>query len=62
MTTAARPANQDPADAPVAKFARQQLREIAMAKLPELNTADLDAAEWTVAGAARSLGMEVVDA
>jgi large subunit ribosomal protein L11 len=47
---------------PATKFARQQLREIAMAKLPELNTADLDAAEWTVAGAARSMGMEVVDA
>jgi large subunit ribosomal protein L11 len=49
-------------DAPVAKLARAQLREIAMVKLPDLNTADLDAAERIVAGTARSMGIEVVDA
>ena len=50
------------ADPPVAKLDRDQLREIVRAKLPELNTADLDAAERIVAGTARSMGIEVVDA
>jgi large subunit ribosomal protein L11 len=49
------------ADPPVAKLARDQLREIARTKLPDLNTADLDAAERIVAGTARSMGIEVVD-
>ena len=48
------------ADPPVAKLARDQLREIARTKLPDLNTADLDAAERIVAGTARSMGIEVV--
>jgi large subunit ribosomal protein L11 len=43
-------------DAPIAKLDRGQLREIARAKLP-----DLDAAVRTVAGTARSMGIEVVD-
>jgi large subunit ribosomal protein L11 len=50
------------ADAPVAKLDRAQLREVARAKLPDLNTGDLDAAERIVAGTARSMGIEVVDA
>jgi large subunit ribosomal protein L11 len=48
-------------DPPVAKLARDQLREIARTKLPDLNTADLDAAERIVAGTARSMGIDVVD-
>jgi large subunit ribosomal protein L11 len=48
-------------DPPVAKLARDQLREIARTKLPDLNTADLDAAERIVAGTARSMGIEVVN-
>jgi large subunit ribosomal protein L11 len=47
-------------DPPVAKLARDQLREIARTKLSDLNTADLDAAERIVAGTARSMGIEVV--
>lgn len=50
------------ADAPVAKLERAQLRQIARAKLPDLNTEDLDAAERIVAGTARSMGIEVVEA
>lgn len=50
------------ADAPVAKLDRDRLRELARAKLPDLNTTDLDAAERIVAGTARSMGIEVVDA
>ena len=49
------------ADAPIAKLARDQLREIARTKLPDLNTTDLDTAERIVAGTARSMGIEVVD-
>jgi large subunit ribosomal protein L11 len=49
------------ADAPVAKLDRSRLREVARAKLPDLNTTDLDAAERIVAGTARSMGIEVVD-
>ena len=48
------------ADAPAAKLNRERLREIAMVKLPDLNTGDLDAAERIVAGTARSMGIEVV--
>jgi large subunit ribosomal protein L11 len=48
------------ADGPVAKLGRDRLREIATAKLPDLNTTDLDAAERIVAGTARSMGIEVV--
>ena len=49
------------ADAPIAKLGRDQLRAIARTKLPDLNTDDLEAAERTVAGTARSMGIEVVD-
>jgi large subunit ribosomal protein L11 len=48
-------------DAPVGKLGRDQLREIATTKLPDLNTTDLDAAERIVAGTARSMGIEVLD-
>ncbi|GGO81074.1 50S ribosomal protein L11 [Nonomuraea cavernae] len=40
---------------------RAQLREVAQAKLPDLNTADLDQAEKIVAGTARSMGLIVRD-
>jgi large subunit ribosomal protein L11 len=49
------------ADGPIAKLDRDQLREIARAKLPDLNTDDLDTAARIVAGTARSMGIEVVD-
>ena len=50
------------ADAPVAKLERAQLREIARAKLQDLNTGNVDAAERIVAGTASSMGIEVVEA
>jgi large subunit ribosomal protein L11 len=49
------------ADAPIAKLGRDQLREVARVKLPDLNTTDLEAAERIAAGTARSMGIEVVD-
>lgn len=45
----------------IAKISRQQLREIAEVKLPDLNTADLEAAMRQVAGTARSMGVLVAD-
>lgn len=42
----------------VAKLNRAQLEEIAKVKQPDLTAADLDAAVRTVAGTARSMGIE----
>ena len=44
----------------VGKVTKQQVREIAQLKLPDLNTTSLDAAIRTIEGAARSMGLEVV--
>jgi large subunit ribosomal protein L11 len=38
-----------------------QLREIAKAKLKDMNTSDVDAAARTLAGSARSMGLTVVE-
>ena len=43
----------------VGKVTRAQLEEIAKAKEPDLTAADLDAAVRTIAGSARSMGIEV---
>ncbi|HID07892.1 MAG TPA: 50S ribosomal protein L11 [Armatimonadetes bacterium] len=45
----------------VGKVTRQQLREIAETKLPDLNTTDIEAAMRIVEGTARSMGIEVVE-
>ena len=42
----------------VGKVTRQQLEEIAQTKMPDLTAADLDAAVRTIAGSARSIGIE----
>ena len=44
----------------IGRVTRQQVREIAQTKLPDLNTTDLDAAMRIVEGTARSMGIEVV--
>lgn len=41
----------------VGKVTRKQLEEIAQAKMPDLTAADLDAAVRTIAGSARSMGL-----
>ncbi|QKV77622.1 50S ribosomal protein L11 [Amycolatopsis sp. Hca4] len=41
------------------KLTREQLREIAERKLPDLNTSDVEAAMRTIAGTARSMGVVV---
>ncbi len=43
----------------VGKVSRQQLEEIAKTKMPDLTAADLDAAVRTIAGSARSMGLDV---
>lgn len=43
----------------VAKVNREQLEEIAKLKMPDLTAADLDAAVRTIAGSARSAGIDV---
>ena len=48
-----------PNSAKVGKATRAQLEEIAKAKLPDLTAADLDAAVRTIAGTARSMGVDV---
>ena len=44
------------------RVTRSQLEEIARIKMPDLTAADLDAAVRTIAGSARSAGIEVDDA
>ena len=48
-----------PNTAKVGKISRQQLEEIARMKQPDLTAADLEAAVRTIAGSARSMGVDV---
>ena len=43
----------------VAKVTKAQVEEIARLKMPDLNARDLDAAIITIAGTARSMGIEI---
>jgi LSU ribosomal protein L11P len=45
----------------VGRITRQQLREIAERKMPDLNANDIEAAMRIIAGTARSMGVEIVD-
>ena len=45
----------------VAKITKAQIKEIAELKMPDLNAASLESAMSMIAGAARSMGVEVVD-
>lgn len=45
----------------VGKITKDQLKEIAEKKMEQLNAIDIDGAIKTVAGTARSMGVEVVD-
>ena len=42
----------------VGKVGRSQLEEIATTKMPDLTASDMDAAVRTIAGTARSMGLE----
>ncbi len=43
----------------VGKVTRQQLEEIAKTKTPDITASDMDAAVRTIAGSARSMGLDV---
>jgi large subunit ribosomal protein L11 len=43
----------------VGKISRKQIEEVAKAKTPDLTAADLEAAVRTIAGSARSMGVDV---
>jgi large subunit ribosomal protein L11 len=45
----------------VGKVTRQQVREIAELKMPDLNAAGVDSAMRMIEGTARSMGLQVVD-
>jgi large subunit ribosomal protein L11 len=45
----------------VGKITKAQVRQIAELKMPDLNTESIESAMAMVAGAARSMGVEVVD-
>ncbi|HEX7100980.1 MAG TPA: 50S ribosomal protein L11 [Acidimicrobiia bacterium] len=51
----------EPNKAKVGTVTRQQLREIAETKMPDLNANDIEAAMKMVEGTARSMGIEVKD-
>lgn len=48
-----------PNGSPVATVTREQLRQIAEAKMPDLNAASVEGAMKTVEGTARSMGIKV---
>ena len=45
----------------VGKITKKQLEEIAKVKMPDLNAGSLEAAMRSIAGSARSMGVEVVE-
>jgi large subunit ribosomal protein L11 len=51
----------EPHKTKVATVTRDQVREIAQSKMPDLNANDIDAAEQIVRGTARSMGITVRD-
>jgi len=51
----------EPNKTKVGKVTKAQVKEIAEIKLPDLNTDSLESAIRTVEGAARSMGIEVLD-
>lgn len=53
-------ASKEPGKVKVGKVTKAQVKEIAEAKLPDLNCSTIEAAESMIAGQARSMGIEVV--
>jgi large subunit ribosomal protein L11 len=49
----------DPLKEKAGQITRQQLREIAKKKMPDLSARDLEAAEKIIAGTARSMGIQI---
>jgi large subunit ribosomal protein L11 len=61
LATAKKPGSgsKEPNKTKVGKINKKQLRDIATMKLPDLNTTNVEAAMRTIAGTARSMGVEV---
>ena len=61
LATAKKPGSgsKEPNKVTVGKITQKQLRDIATTKMPDLNTTDIDAAMRSIAGTARSMGVEV---
>src|SRR2546423_9729090 len=51
----------EPNKTKVGQVSKKQVREIAEQKLPDLNTTSIESAMRSVAGTARSMGLDVVD-
>jgi large subunit ribosomal protein L11 len=61
LATAKKPGSgsKEPNKVKVGKINNKQLREIATTKLPDLNTTNVESAMRTIAGTAKSMGVEV---
>ena len=61
LSTAKKPGSgsKEPNKVKVAKINQKQLRDIATMKLPDLNTTNVESAMRTIAGTAKSMGVEV---
>jgi len=61
LATAKKPGSgsKEPNKTKVGKITSKQLRDIATMKLPDLNTTNVESAMRTIAGTARSMGVEV---
>ena len=61
LATAKKPGSgsKEPNKVKVGKISNKQLRDIATMKLPDLNTTNVESAMRTIAGTARSMGVEV---
>jgi large subunit ribosomal protein L11 len=53
--------SKEPGRAVAGTIAMAQVREVAKVKMKDLNTDNLDAAVKTIAGTARSMGLQVVE-
>jgi large subunit ribosomal protein L11 len=63
LPTAKKPGSgsKEPNKVKVGKITQKQLRDIAQMKLPDLNTTNVEAAMRTIAGTAKSMGIDVVE-
>jgi large subunit ribosomal protein L11 len=53
--------SKEPGRTSVGTVTMAQVREVAKQKMQDLNTSDLEAAVKTIAGSARSMGLQVVE-
>jgi large subunit ribosomal protein L11 len=53
--------SKEPNKTKVGKVTAKQVRELAVQKMPDMNTTDIEAAMRTIRGTARSMGIDVTD-